>query len=199
MLCSGKVSTLSRFVVDDGSSCKSSIPLVARYPAGKENGVVLCILKDVPDNILNVGQLGCIVREHLGSTSWTNSIFHLVLFDSFESCNAHCVQEHKCVPTHAMALEMIWSECTLSLRILSLIFLCQWIPVTKRMKLTNNNHVELLTSQLSTFITSLLEHQCCELSGAWYVCHPAACTSTRLLGTVQFSSALHRWSHRVQQ
>ena len=191
MLCSGKVSTLPSFVIDDGSGCKPSIPLVARYPAGKENGVVLCVLKDVPDNILNVGQLGCIVREHLGSTSWTNSILHLVLFDSFESCNAHCVQEHKCIPTHAMALEMIWSECTLSLRILSLIFLCQWIPVTKRMKLTHNNHVELLTSQLSTFITSLLEHQCYELSGALYVCHPAACTSTRLLGAVQFSSALH--------
>ena len=63
MLCSGKVST-SRFVVNDGSSCKSSIPLVARYPARKENGVVLYVLKDVPDNILNVGQLGCIVREH---------------------------------------------------------------------------------------------------------------------------------------
>ena len=104
-------------MVDDGSSCKSSIPLVARYPAGKENGVVLCVLKDVPDKILNVGQLGCIVREHLGSTSWTNSILHLVLFDSFELCNAHCMQEHKCVPTHPMALEMIWSECTLSLRI----------------------------------------------------------------------------------
>ena len=40
MLCSGSFHT-SRFVVDDGSSCKSSIPLVARYPAGKENGVVL--------------------------------------------------------------------------------------------------------------------------------------------------------------
>ena len=61
----------SHFVVDDGSSCKSSIPLVAGYPAGKENGMVLCILKDVPDNIFNVGQLGCIVREHLGSISWT--------------------------------------------------------------------------------------------------------------------------------
>ena len=69
-------------MVDDGSSCKSSILLVARYPAGKENGVVLCVLKDVPDNILNVGQLGCIVMEHLGSTSWTHSILHLVLFDS---------------------------------------------------------------------------------------------------------------------
>ena len=112
-------------MVDDGSSCKSSIPLVARYPAGKENGMVLCVLKDVPDNVLNVGQLGWIVREHLGSTSWTHSILHLVLFDSFESCNTHCVLEHKCAPTHAMALEMIWSECTLSLRILSLIFLCQ--------------------------------------------------------------------------
>ena len=115
-------------MVDDGSTCKSSIPLVTRYPARKENGVVLCVLKDVPDNnILNVGQLGCIVREHLGSTSWTHSILHLVLFDSFESCNTHCVLEHKCVPTHAMALEMIWSEFTLSLRILSLIFLCQLI------------------------------------------------------------------------
>ena len=71
--------------------------------------------------------------------------------------------------------------------------------MTKCMKLTHNNHVELLPSQLSTFITSLLEHQCCELSGAWYVCHPAACMSTRLLGTVQFSSALHRWSHCAQQ
>ena len=58
-------------MVDDGSSYKSSIPLVVRYPARKENGVVLCILKDVPDNILNVGQLGWIVREHLGLTSWT--------------------------------------------------------------------------------------------------------------------------------
>ena len=45
-------------MVDDGSSCKSSISLVARYPAGKENDVVLCVLKDVPDNVLNVGQLG---------------------------------------------------------------------------------------------------------------------------------------------
>ena len=143
-------------MVDDGSSCKSSIPLVAGYPAGKENGVVLCVLKDVPDNILNVGQLGCIVREHLGSTSWTQSILHLVLFDSFELCNTHCVQEH------AMALKMIWNACTLSIRISSLIFLFQWIPVTKRMKLTHNNHVELLPSQLSTFISSLLEHQCCE-------------------------------------
>ena len=50
-------------MVDDGSSCKSSIPLVARYPAGKENGVVLCDLKVVPDNILNVGQLGCMYCE----------------------------------------------------------------------------------------------------------------------------------------
>ena len=100
-------------MVDDGSSCKSSIPLVAKYPAGKENGVVLCI----PDNILNVGQLGCIVREHLGSISWTQSILHLMLFDSFESYNPHFVQEHKCVPTHAMALEMIWNACTFSIRI----------------------------------------------------------------------------------
>ena len=97
MLCSGKVST-SRFVDDDGSNCKSSIPLVARYPARQENGMVLCILKDVPDNILNVGQLGCIVREHLGSTSWTHSILHLVLFGSFESCNTQCVQ--MCPYTH---------------------------------------------------------------------------------------------------
>ena len=85
-------------MVDDGSSCKSSIPLVTRYPARKENGVVLCVLKDVPDNnILNVGQLGCIVREHLGSTSWTHSILHLVLFDSFESCNTHfCAGTQMC-------------------------------------------------------------------------------------------------------
>ena len=180
-------------MVNDGSSCKSSIPLVARYPTRKENGVVLCVLKDVPDNILNVGQLGCIVRERLGSTSCTHSILHLVLFDSFESCNTtHCVLEHKCVPTHLMALEMTWSVCTLSLRILSLIFLCQWIPVTKCMKLTHNNHIELLPSQLSSFITSFFKHQSCELSGAWYVCHPAACTSTHLLGTMQFSSVLHR-------
>ena len=112
-------------MVDDGSSCKSSIPLVAGYAAGKENGVVLCVLKDVSDNILNVGQLGCNVREHLGLISWTQSILHLVLFDSFESCNTHFVEEHKCVPTHAMALEMIWNACTLSIRISSLIFLCQ--------------------------------------------------------------------------
>ena len=72
-----------------GSSCKSSIPFVVRYPTRKENGVVLCVLNDVPDNILNVGQLGLIVREHLGSTLWTHSILHLVLFDCFESCNTH--------------------------------------------------------------------------------------------------------------
>ena len=47
------------------------IPLVAGYPAGKQNGVVLCVLKDVPDSILYVGELGGVVREHLGSTSWT--------------------------------------------------------------------------------------------------------------------------------
>ena len=72
-------------MVDDGSNCKSSIPLVARYPAGKENGVVLCVLKDVPDNILNVGQLGCIVREHLGSTSWTH--FEPYISVSMDPCD----------------------------------------------------------------------------------------------------------------
>ena len=169
MLCSGKVSTLpALWSTMEVAASHPSLLFIARYPARKENGVVLCVLKDAPDNILNVGQLGCIVREHLGSTSWTHSILHLVLFDSFESCDTHCVLEHKCVPTYAMASEMIWSECTLSLRIVSLIFLCQWITVTKCMKLTHNNHVELLPSELSTFIMSLLEHQCCELSGAWY-------------------------------
>ena len=47
------------------------IPLVPGYPAGKQNGVVLCVLKDVPDSILYVGELGGVVMEHLGSTSWT--------------------------------------------------------------------------------------------------------------------------------
>ena len=49
--------------------------------------MVLCVLKDVSNNILNVRQLGCIVREHLDSTSWTHSILHPMLFDSFELCN----------------------------------------------------------------------------------------------------------------
>ena len=130
--------------------------------------MVLCVLKDVPNIILNVRQLGGIVREHLGSTSWTHSIFHPVVLDGFESCNTHCVQEHKCVPTHAVTLEMKWSARTHSLGISGLFLLCRWFHVTKCTKLTHNNHVELLPSQLSTFITGLLENQCCELSGAWY-------------------------------
>ena len=55
-----------------------------------------------------------------------------------------------------MALEVIWSARTLSFGILSLIFLCQWIPLTKCAKLTHNNHVELLPSRLSALIMSLL-------------------------------------------
>ena len=90
MLCSGKVSTLpALWSTMEVAASHPSLLYIARYPARKENGVVLCVLKDVPDNILNVGQLGCIVREHLGSTSWTHSILHLVLFDSFESCDTH--------------------------------------------------------------------------------------------------------------
>ena len=69
--------------------------------------MVLCVMKNVPDNIPNVRELSGVVREHLGSTSWIQPILNPALFDGIESCTTHGVQEHKCVPTHKMASEAI--------------------------------------------------------------------------------------------
>ena len=51
--------------------------------------MVLCVLEDVLDNILNVEDLGSIVREHLGLTLWTQHVLRPVLLDSIQSCNTH--------------------------------------------------------------------------------------------------------------
>ena len=87
--------------------------------------MVLCIMQNVPDNILNVRELSGVVREHLGSTSWTQPILNPALFDGIQSCTTHGVQKHKCVPTYTMALEGIWSARMFPLRITGLAFLCQ--------------------------------------------------------------------------
>ena len=129
--------------------------------------MVLCIMQNVPDNILNVRELSGVVREHLGSTSWTQPILNPALFDGIQSCTTHGVQKHKCVPTYTMALEGIWSARMFPLRITGLAFLCQWIALTKCTELTHNYHVELLPSQLSTLIASPLEHRSGELTRAW--------------------------------
>ena len=88
------------------------------------------------------------MREHLGSTSWIQPILNPAFLTALnlESCTTHAVQEHKCVPTHTMALEAIWSGRTFPLKITGLALLGQWIALTKSTELLHDYHVQLLSA-----------------------------------------------------